>query len=92
MRGGTHVSANQGGCTCWCDDCGEAHNCESWSQNKTLKWLQKHGKECVAARRKRIDNAVADLRDAGVSKNLLTPIVRFGVGLALAQSPASGKT
>lgn len=54
---GTHVIANQGGCTVWCDDCHESHNCEEWSQERTLKWMREHPGNCVVLIRRRLAEA-----------------------------------
>lgn len=82
--GGTHVIANQGGCTCWCDDCGESHNCESWPTNRTHAWLKKHGESCPVARQKKIRAAVDTLKSAGVPTKLVKPIADYGKNLTKA--------
>ncbi len=79
---GTSVSANQGGCTCWCDDCGETHNCESWGQERILDWMSRHLKECPAGRQRRIRDAVRQLeQEDGVPADALDAIRRYADGI-----------
>lgn len=70
----TDVVANQGGCTVWCNDCKESHNYESWSQERTLRWLKEHGKVCKVAKKQHAAKALRELEAAGAPRDVMARV------------------